>query len=611
MTQDVGLKDAKQKTSRQGGSSSAFLGVEQSFGDRRWVLRDSDERLALTLSQRFSIPEVVGRLLSARNIGLESAESFLNPTLRDLLPDPLRLMDMDRAVARTEQAIRNGEKVAVFGDYDVDGATSSALLRLFLAAVGSDAVIYIPDRMTEGYGPNAMAMARLKEQGCSLVLTVDCGISAFDVLDDAQAGGLDVIVIDHHVAEARLPNVVAVVNPNRLDDTSSCGHLAAVGVTFLLIVAVNRALRESGFYKERGRPEPDLMRWLDIVALGTVCDMVPLSGLNRALVTQGLKVFSRRANPGLTALADVSGVQERIDAYHLGFILGPRINAGGRIGASDLGARLLASHDPLEVQELARRLDGCNKERQEIEGSVLLEAIEQVEGRSGEHGDIVIAAGDGWHPGVIGIVAGRLKERYSRPTCVIAFEGDEGKGSGRSVTGYDLGAAIIAARQAGLLVKGGGHAMAVGFTVARDRFADFQSFLRERLADQQEQGERLMPVLELDGALDVAGATSSLVDSLRQCAPFGSGNAEPRFVIRSARLVRADVVGMGHVRCFLSGKTGGRLKAIAFRCADSNLGNALLNGVGASFHLAGNLRADTWQGQNGVQFLIDDAAPAD
>ncbi len=587
---------------------TAFLGVERSFGERRWLLRDSDERLALALSQRFTLPDVVGRLLASRNVGLEEAESFLNPTLRDLLPDPMRLMGMDQAVSRLVKAVKNGEKVAVFGDYDVDGATSSALMRLFLTSVGCSVGVHIPDRMTEGYGPNAEAFRRLQSEGYTLALTVDCGISAFEVLDEAQASGLDIIVIDHHVAEVRLPNVVAVVNPNRLDDTSACGYMAAVGVAFLLVVALNRALREDGFYKEQGRTEPDLMRWLDIVALGTVCDMVPLVGVNRALVAQGLKVISRRANPGLTALADVSGIQERMDAYHLGFILGPRINAGGRVGAADLGSRLLSSHDPVEVQDLARQLDVCNRERQEIEAAVLLEAIEQVEGIDMGDATIVMAAGEDWHPGVIGIVAGRLKERYSRPTCVVAFEGDEGKGSGRSVAGYDLGSAIIAARQAGLLLKGGGHAMAVGFTVARDRFVEFRNFLQERLAEQG--ASKLAPVLELDGALDVSGANTALVDSLRQCAPFGSGNAEPRFVIRSARLTKADVVGMGHVRCFLAGTAGGRLKAIAFRCADSNLGHALLNGVGSHFHLAGTLRADTWQGQNNVQLLIDDAAPA-
>lgn len=590
-----------------GEAAPVFLGVERSLGGRRWLLRDTDERLALALSQRFDLPDVVGRLLAARRVDLESAENFLNSTLRALLPDPMHLMGMKEAVERLLRAIEKGERIAIFGDYDVDGATSTALLKLFLAAVGVEAGIYIPDRMIEGYGPNAEALLRLRREGYDLVLTVDCGISSFDALDAAQGDGLDVIVIDHHVAEARLPNAVAVVNPNRLDDTSSYGYLAAVGVVFLLVVALNRTLREKGFYTGNARSEPDLRRWLDIVALGTVCDMVPLIGVNRALVTQGLRVMGRRGNPGLTALADVGGIQKQIDAYHLGFVLGPRINAGGRVGVADLGARLLSSTNATEAMEIAKRLDACNRERQEVEAAVLLEAIEQVESAPVADG-VVMVAGENWHPGVIGIVAGRLKERYGRPTCVIAFDGNEGKGSGRSVPGYDLGTTIIAARQAGLLLKGGGHAMAVGFTVGREMLRTFHDFVNERLTEQV-AGE-VVPVLELDGALDVGGANARLVDSIQRCAPFGSGNAEPRFVIRSARVTKADIVGMGHVRCFLVGETGSRLKAIAFRSVDSELGSALLNGVGSRFHLAGCLRLDSWQGQDSVQLLIDDAAPA-
>ncbi len=583
---------------------AAFLGVERSLTGRRWLSRLGDERQALALSQRLGLPEMIGRVLAARGIGLDEAESFLNPTLRDLLPDPGHLRDMDKAVARLVAAVTAGETIGIFGDYDVDGATSSALLKNFLDAAGGRSRVYIPDRITEGYGPNAPALLRLKAEGIGVVVTVDCGTTAFEALAAAQAAGLDMVVVDHHVGEAALPPALAVINPNRLDEDSPHGHLAAVGVAFLLAVALNRGLKLAGWYDGRGAP--DLMRWLDLVALGTVCDVVPLIGVNRALVTQGLKVMGLRRNIGLAALVDVAGVKERPDAYHLGYVLGPRVNAGGRVGEADLGTRLLSTDDTSEAGNIARRLDGYNKDRQEIEAAVLQQAIEQVEGRPDDGLPLLLAAGEGWHQGVIGIVAGRLKERYGRAACVVALAGGEGKGSGRSVAGLDLGAAIIAARQAGLLRAGGGHAMAAGFTVARDRLGELHAFLGERLQSQLD-GD-LVPLLELDGALDAGAASVELVESLAQIGPFGSGNPEPRFAIAAARIVRADVVGSGHVRLMLAGAGGKRLKAIAFRAADSEMGHALLSSQGTAFHLAGALRADTWQGSTSVQLVIDDAA---
>ncbi|MBI2240171.1 MAG: single-stranded-DNA-specific exonuclease RecJ [Magnetospirillum gryphiswaldense] len=585
----------------------AFLGVERSLTGRRWQEAGGDERLALTLSQRLALPEVVGRVLAARGIGLDQAESFLSPTLRDLLPDPSHLKDMDKAAARVAQAVMDGEPVGIFGDYDVDGATSSALLATFLTAAGGNPLVHIPDRMIEGYGPNLPALHKLAGQGARVVVTVDCGTTAFAPLEGAAEAGIQVVVVDHHEAEPELPRAYAVVNPKRLDDDSPHGHLAAVGVTFLLVVAVNRCLKQAGWYGPT-RPAPDLMQWLDVVALGTVCDVVPLVGVNRALVTQGLKVMAKRANVGLSALSDVAGVKERPDAYHLGYLLGPRVNAGGRVGLSELGSRLLSTKDPLEAADIARQLDGYNKDRQEIEAAVLLEAIEQVEGRADDGLPLVLAAGENWHPGVIGIVAGRLKERYGRPACVVALDGDEGKGSGRSVTGLDLGCAVIAARQQGLLKAGGGHAMAAGFTVARDRLGEFKAFLADRLSAQL-TGE-LVPVLELDGAIDAAGASLSLVETLKQLGPFGAGNPEPRFAISNARVVKSDVVGQGHIRVIAQGSGGQRLKAIAFRAADAEMGHALLAGQGQTFHLAGTLRVDSWQGNDAVQLIIDDAAPA-
>jgi single-stranded-DNA-specific exonuclease len=585
----------------------AFLGVERSYCGRRWRRRAGDERQGLAIAQRLSVPEIVGRLLAARHLDVDTAPSYLSPTLRALLPDPSLFRDMDRAAARLLQAITGGESIAVFGDYDVDGATSAALLHRFFAAIGISLRLYIPDRLTEGYGPNAPALLRLKEEGMAVVITVDCGITAFAPLQAAAAAGLSVIVLDHHVAEPELPMAAAVVNPSRLDETAGHRQLAAVGVTFLLVVALNRALRQAGWYGT-SRPEPDLKQWLDLVALGTVCDVVPLTGINRALVTQGLKVLARRGNIGLAALADAAALKETPGTYHLGFILGPRINAGGRIGAADLGVRLLTTEDASEAASLARQLDALNTERRAIEQAVLDAAIAQVEGRAGPRQAMVLASAEGWHPGVIGIVAGRLKERYGRPACVVATAGGIGKGSGRSVNGLDLGSAVIAARQAGLLINGGGHAMAAGFTVAADRVAALGEFLNERL--EAASGGAIVPVLDIDGTLASAAATVELAQLVARLGPFGSGNPEPRFAVTDLRVIRGEVVGDGHVRAILAGGTGGRLKAIAFRSAGDPLGRALLSGGGAPLHLAGTLRLDSWQDRDGVQFVVDDAAPA-
>ncbi len=591
-------------------TSPAFLGVESSITGRRWKARNSDERLALALSQAHGLPELVGRLLAGRGVGVEEAEHYLSPTLRAFMPDPSVLQDMDKAAARVARAIRDGEKVAVFGDYDVDGATSSALLSRFFRALGRELRVYIPDRIEEGYGPNLPALLRLKEEGIDLVVTVDCGVTSFDPLHGAVAAGLEVVVVDHHKAEPRLPAVTAVVNPNRLDEpvAGPLSTLAAVGVTFLLIVAVNRALRQGGYYSSSGRAEPDLMSWLDIVALGTVCDVVPLVGLNRAFVAQGLRVMGKRANIGIAALADVAGVNEAMDAYHAGYIIGPRVNAGGRVGRADLGSRLLATESAAEAADLAKELHAFNAERRAIEAAVLEDAIALMDASVDDSPELVLAVGEGWHPGVIGIVASRLKDRFNRPACVVALDGMVGKASGRSVRGVDLGSAVIAARQAGLLVAGGGHAMAAGFTVEREKIDDLRAFLRERIARQLDDIGPLVPSLSLDGALSVRGANTDLMRHLEKLAPYGTGNAEPRFAVTDARIVKADVVGANHVRCILTGNDGSRLKSIAFRAMDGDLGPALLQSGGRPMHLAGTLRPDRWNGNDGVQLLIDDAA---
>lgn len=593
-----------------GGIDATVLGVERSICGRRWRERGGDARAGLALSQRFALPEIVGRLLAARGIAADEVETFLGPTLRALLPDPSVLTDMDRGAARLARAVVAGERIAVFGDYDVDGATSSALLCRFFRAAGGDITIYIPDRLREGYGPNAPALKRLREQGIAVVVTVDCGITAFEPLAAARAAGLDVVVVDHHEAEPRLPPAEAVIDANRLDEDPAVrarlGRLAAVGVAFLLAVAVNRSLRAAGWYGE-GRPEPDLLRWLDLVALGTICDVVPLVGLNRALVAQGLKVLARRETVGLAALADVARLDERPSAWHLGYLLGPRVNAGGRVGEADLGARLLTTDDPAEAAYLAARLDVHNSERKAIEQAVLDAATAAVEADSVGPHDPIIVAGAGWHPGVIGIVASRLKERYHRPALVLALDGETGKGSGRSIAGIDLGAVVIAARQAGLLVNGGGHAMAAGLTVSADRLADLRGFLAERLRPQIAEGA-LTPSLSVDGTLVPGAATPDLMAEIDRLGPFGTGNPEPRFALPAVRMVRADVVGDSHVRCIIGGSDRRQLKAIAFRAMEGPLGPALLSARSAPVHLAGHLRPDNWQGRNEVQLLIDDAA---
>ena len=586
----------------------AMLGVGRSVCGRRWRMRGGDDQVGQAIAERLALPEIVGRLLAQRAIDVDLAPGFLAPRLRDQLPDPSHLRDMEAAAARLVRAVRDGETIAVFGDYDVDGATSAALLARFFAATGTPTRIYVPDRLREGYGPNTPALLGLRDEGVRLVVTVDCGTNAHLPLAEAAEAGLEVIVVDHHVAEPLLPRATAIVNPNRLDETSPHGSLAAVGVAFLLVVAVNRALRQAGWYSG-GRAGRALLGWLDLVALGTVCDVVPLTGVNRALVAQGIKVARRNANPGLAALAAVAGVNEPIDAYHLGFVIGPRVNAGGRVGAADLGARLLATDDPALAAELARRLDGHNRERREIEARTLEAAITMVEGAP-QSPVLVFAAAENWHPGVIGIVAARLKERYERPACVVAVADGIGKGSGRSIAGLPLGPAVIAARQAGLLINGGGHAMAAGFTVPAEKIDALRAFLVERLGDGIDH-EPLVPELRIDGALSIAAAQCELVDHITRLAPFGAANSEPRFVFPGVRVVHAEPVGTGHLRCTLADPLDNvRLRAIAFRVAGTPLGQFLGETGGSAIHVAGHLRRDSWRGGDAVQLSIDDAAAA-
>jgi single-stranded-DNA-specific exonuclease len=590
-------------------SAEPFLGVASSVTGRIWRARCQDDRAALAIAQAHGLPEVLARVLAARGVGLDEVGVYLAPTLKSLLPDPSRFLDMERAATRLAEAIERDEPVAVFGDYDVDGATSAALLIRFFRALGRDLRLYVPDRQAEGYGPNAPALRRLAAEGVRLVVTVDCGTLAFEALEAAAEAGLEVLIADHHQAAPDLPKALACVNPNRMDECGECRELAAVGVTFLLVVAVNRALRSRGYFGA-GRPEPDLLQWLDLVALGTVADVVPLRGLNRALVAQGLKVMARGANPGLAALGRVAAIDGPPGTYHLGFLLGPRVNAGGRVGRSDLGARLLSTDDPEEAALIAAELDALNRERQGIEAQVLAAAMAEAEALVAAEPDlpVLVAAGQGWHPGVVGIVAGRLKETFGRPTFALARDGAMAKGSGRSIAGVDLGAAVAAARQAGILKEGGGHAMAAGVTLESARIADFARFLSVRLG-LDVAAARAGSGLEIDAALAVGGVCEALADGVAGAGPFGSGNPEPRFALTGARILRADVLKDRHVRCVVGGADGGRVDAIAFRALEGPLGPALLRAQGAPLHVAGHLRAEVWQGRRRLKFHIEDVAP--
>ena len=584
------------------------LGVARSLGGRRWIWRAGEDRVALGIAQRLNLPEIVGRLLAARGVGLEAATNFLEPTLRALLPDPSVLTDMDAAAERLAGAARARETVGVFGDYDVDGACSAALMVTFLRGLGCTVHHHVPDRMKEGYGPNGPALLGLVERGVSLIVCVDCGTAAAEALA-AVRGAADVIVLDHHKSEGATPPILATVNPNRLDDTSGLGTLCAAGVAFLTAVATVRALRKAGHFAA-GR-EPDLLALLDLVALATVCDVMPLTGVNRALVCQGLKVMTKRGRPGIAALLDVTQARDRLSTFTCGFALGPRINAAGRISEADMGLRLLLSQDPVEALALAERLDSVNRQRQEVEAGMLETALAEAAAQVESGSAAVLVAGEAWHPGVVGIVAGRIKERFNRPACVAGIASGFAKGSGRSVTGIDLGAAVIAARQAGILATGGGHAMAAGFSLSIERIAEFRAFLNERLAAASDlPGAADLPV---EGSLAVPGATVELARQLDRLAPFGAGNEEPTLILHRARVVRADRVGKegNTIRAFVEGEGGGpRLKAMLFRARDGALSDALLSRAGLPMHLAGNLRAEEWNGSVSPGFFIADAAMA-
>jgi single-stranded-DNA-specific exonuclease len=583
-------------------------GVQQSLTGRRWVWRTGDaERVGQGIAQQLGVPELIGRLLAARGVTAAGAADFLDPTLRAMLPDPSVLVDMDVAAARLANAVMARECVGVFGDYDVDGACSSAMMVSVLRQLGCEVVFHVPDRMLEGYGPNSNALRGLAERGARLLVCVDCGTGA-----DAAFAPLhniaDVLVFDHHKAEGPPAKIRATVNPNRLDCESGLNSICATAVAFLACIALLRVLERRGFFG--AREKPDLRELLDLVALATICDVMPLTGLNRALVTQGLRVMARRARPGIAALLEVAKIAEAPTAMNCGFALGPRINASGRIAESDMGLRLLLADDPGEAMALAMTLDEVNRQRQAVEAAMMADAMAQAQAQVDAGHDVIVLAQEGWHPGVVGIVAGRVKEKFNRPALVAGIVDGLAKGSGRSVPGLDLGAAVIAARQSGLLTTGGGHAMAAGFSLPPDGVAALHAFLCERLVLPAEMTGAAE--LTLEGVLAMRGADAALAQLVGKLGPFGTGNAEPLFLLPRARVVKADRIGKdgSTIRAMVEGEGGGRIKALLFRAKDGPLAEALCQVGAAPLHLAGHLRAESWQGRVSAGFFITDAAPA-
>ncbi len=588
-----------------------FLDVDRSIGGRRWLnaLDERAEGAALKMAQSLGLPDIVSRVLAARGIAEADATGFLDPRIRDLMPDPSRLTDMDAAADRLADAIGRRETVAIFGDYDVDGAASSALLWRYLKHFGIDSAIRIPDRITEGYGPNPAAMRELAADGATLIVTVDCGTGSFEAIEAARAEGVDVVVLDHHQTGPELPDANVLVNPNRQDDLSGLGHLCAAGVVFMTLVAVSRELRRRGMAQSK---LPDVFGLLDLVALATVCDVVPLVGLNRAFVVQGLKVAHAQRNGGLAALGRVSRLSGPMETHHFGFMLGPRINAGGRIGDAALGSRLLCLDDDAACDEIAARLSALNEERQAMEQTMLAEADAEVAAEigSGEGPAVLVVGSNDWHPGIVGLISARLKERYRRPAFAIAFDGSgRGTGSGRSIGGFDLGRLVREAVTEGLLVKGGGHAMAAGVTIQKDRLGDFRGFLEERAAaavSALREGDSL----KVDGTVSAAGLTPELYATIMRAGPFGSGHASPIFALARHRIDSSSIVGNGHVRATLRGADGARVSAIAFKTADTEIGQRLLNSRDRPVHAVGTLSLDRFRGREEVRFRLLDLAEA-
>ncbi|GHM59204.1 MAG: single-stranded-DNA-specific exonuclease RecJ [Candidatus Mesenet longicola] len=574
------------------------LGIKQkrSVKNALWEVHEVSTRDTTALMQKFNLPEILARVMAARGVTLDTANDFLHPFLRSSLPDPFHLLDMDKAINRIETAIYNNENIVIFGDYDVDGATSSALIKRYLATVGINVAIYIPDRVKEGYGPNTDALLKLRKNGTHLCITVDCGTVAHEPIIAAKNAGLDIIVIDHHLGTEKLPDAVAVINPNRIDEDSPYSYLAAVGVAFLFIVALNKTLRNKGFFSKIA--EPDLMQLLDLVALGTVCDVMPIIGLNRALVHQGLKIMSMRKNTGLRILSDILEITERPSVYQLGFIIGPHINAGGRIGQSHFGAHLLSTDNSDEAYDLSLKLKILNDERKTLENEATKEALMQAETLVNSGVNFIMVTGS-WHMGIIGIIAGRLKDQFYLPTIVISISHEIGKASARSIPGIDIGAVIFLAKLEGLITEGGGHHMAGGFSIEKDKIDKLHTFFQSKFINST--GNK---TIKADGVITVSSINITLWKQLQCLEPFGAGNPEPRFIISGAKIVKPEIIGENHIRCFIA-DTDKTIRAMAFRAVGTELEKALMQN--SLVTILGKISVNYWRGNENVQFLIEDA----
>lgn len=589
-------------------NDSGSLVFEKSVRMLKWKLAEADERLVTALCQKLNIPEVLAIILVNRGIkSVEEAELFLNPKLRDSLPDPFSLIDMDKAAERIAAAVIDQEKVTIYGDYDVDGATSSALLKRFLSKVGLQSEVYIPHRINEGYGPNTEAFKQLKEQGTTLVITVDCGTVSFEPMHEAKQMGMDVIILDHHLSNEVLPEAYAIVNPNRFDENFPIKSIAAVGIVFLTIIAVRAKLRAKKWFIEK---EIDLLQYLDLVALGTVCDVMQLVGLNRAFVAQGLKLIAARNNLGISTLVDVAHLTSAPQSYHLGYILGPRINAGGRVGEGDLGSELLATEEPHVAYNIAVRLERLNEERRAIEAQLLEEAFIRIERDASYTKPIIIVAGEGWHQGVLGILASRIKEKYSKPVAVISIVDGVGKGSARSIPGIDLGTLLGTAKLEGLLIHGGGHAMAGGFTISHDKIADFDKFLNEKLINTEPLFEKYREYF-IDAVLTIPAVNGKLIEVINQAAPFGQSNPQPTFLLRNVVITTVKVVGKANLMVIvaddklIAGGINNTLKCIVFKVAETAMGKVILNSIGRKIDIVGSIQPNYFN-KDKADFIIED-----
>ncbi len=575
----------------------------KSLSGKEWIYKNYDSENANFIKENYSLDDITAKLLSIRNIKKENIQNFLKPSIKNLIPNPLILKDMSKSIDRISSAILNKEKIGIFGDYDVDGASSTALLGNFFKEIKQNFEIYIPDRKLEGYGPTINGFKKLLEHDIKIIITVDCGTMSFEAINFANHNKVDVIVIDHHQSETKLPDAFSIINPNQINDESNLNYLCAAGVCFMFLVSLNANLKASGWYKKNHLKEPNLLNYLDLVSLGTICDVVPLIGLNRAIVKQGLKVVNYKKNLGLKTLIDVCNIETKTSTYHLGYVLGPRINAGGRVGKCSHGANLLLNTNPKDTYKLACELDKFNSERKNIEKELLNIALNTISEKIND--PVLILQGVNWHEGIIGIIASRIKEKFNKPTIIISLENDVGKASARSIHGFDIGSVIISAVQNNLLLKGGGHKMAAGFSIKKDQIDNFRDFVFKKF-NQIIKDEKKLNVLYLDSQISPSALNINFYSNIDKLSPFGSGNPEPKFILKDIKIIKSLVVGDKHIKSVLASEDGSVFKSISFNSIDTDLGQFLLNNKQNTFNIAGKLSLNEWKGEKNVEFIIDD-----